>query len=106
MGLGLLLAPLVLGYDSVAPILHDVAMGALVCVATLAALEWPRARFALAAPGGWLVAFASTSPERLASVADLVAGAILLALAAVPSARLARPALPRVPGGDRAGARA
>ncbi len=106
VGVGLLLAPLVLGYRSVAPILHDVAMGSLVCVATLAALEWPRARFTLAAPGLWLLAFAPPSSERAAILADLVAGILLLALAAIPSARRVRPAIPRVARGDRASVRA
>src|SRR6266542_2074141 len=50
IGLGLILAPLVLGYGSPGLVVHDVAMGLLVCVATLAAFEWPRARFALALP--------------------------------------------------------
>ncbi len=105
-GIGLLLAPVVLGYGSAAPILHDVAMGVLVCVATVAALEWPLARFALAAPAIWLVAFARLSPDPAAAVVDLVAGALLLVLAAIPSARFAPPRLPRVPPGHRAGARA
>lgn len=100
VGLGLMLAPLVLGYQSVAPILHDVAMGGLACVATLAALEWPRARFTLLAPGIWLVAFATSAAEPAAAAADLLAGSLLLALAAVPSAPLAR-RLPRAAGGDR-----
>ncbi len=103
VGVALLLAPLVLGYGSVAPILHDVAMGSLVCIATLAALEWPRARFVLAGPGLWLIAVAPASSERAAAGADLVAGALLLVLSAIPSARLARRTLARVP---RAGARA
>lgn len=106
IGIGLLLAPLALGYGSVAPILHDVAMGALVCIATLAALQWPLARFALAAPAIWLVAFARISQDTTAAVVDLVAGALLLVLAAIPSARFAPPRLPRVPRGHRAGARA
>jgi hypothetical protein len=86
VGVALMLAPLVLGYGSAAPILHDVAMGSLACIATLAALEWPRARFTLAAPGLWLVAFAPAVPEAAAKAADLVAGSLLLALAAIPSA--------------------
>ncbi len=111
VGLGLLLAPLALGYRSVAAILHDVALGSLVCIATLAALERPLVRFALALPAAWLVASARTSSDRGASAAELVAGALLLVLAAIPSARLARPRLParplpRVPGGQSAGARA
>jgi hypothetical protein len=106
VGVALLLAPLVLGYGSVAPILHDVAMGSLVCVATLAALEWPRARFVLAGPGIWLLAVAPPSSEPAAAAADLVAGALLVVLAAVPSARFARRPVARMPGGDRARARA
>ncbi len=106
VGVALLLAPLVLGYGSVAPILHDVAMGSLVCIATLAALEWPRARFVLAGPGLWLLAISPAASERAAATADLVAGALLLVLAAVPSARLARRPAERVPERDRASARA
>jgi hypothetical protein len=89
IGIALMLAPLVLGYGSVARILHDVAMGVLVCVATLAALEWPLARFVLAAPAIWLLLAGRGSPEAAAGAAELVAGALLLALAAVPSARFA-----------------
>lgn len=106
VGLGLLLAPLVLGYASAATILHDVAMGTLVCIATLAALERPLARFVLAAPALWLVASGPVSSDAAAGVADLVAGALLLALAAVPGARLGPRPLRRVSGGSRAGARA
>jgi hypothetical protein len=104
VGLGLMLAPLALGYGSVGPILHDVAMGMLVCVATLAALEWPRARFALAAPALWLLVAGRAAPERQAATAELLAGALLLLLSAVPSARLG--SLPPVEGRGGAGARA
>jgi hypothetical protein len=90
VGLALMLSPLVLGYGSVAPVLHDVAMGSLACIATLAALEWPRARFVLFAPGLWLVASAPASSERAAAAADLVAGSLLLVLTAIPSAPFAR----------------
>ncbi|WP_242346802.1 hypothetical protein [Anaeromyxobacter terrae] len=103
VGLGLMLAPLVLGYGSVGPILHDVAMGLLVCIATLAAFEWPRARFALGAPALWLVLVARDGSDRVAAAAELSAAALLLVLALVPSARLV-PRLPPPPG--RAGARA
>jgi hypothetical protein len=90
VGIGLMLAPVVLGYGSVARILHDVTMGVLVCVATLAALEWPLARFVLAAPAAWLLlAGRGGGPDRAAGVAELLAGVLLLALAAVPSARFA-----------------
>ena len=103
IGLALMLAPLALGYGSVARILHDVAMGVLVCVATLAALEWPLARFVLAAPAIWLLLAGRGSPDLAAAVAEIGAGVLLLVLAAVPSARFAPPALPRRP---RASARA
>ncbi len=87
VGIGLMLAPVVLGYASVARILHDVAMGVLVCVATLAALEWPLARFVLAAPATWLLLAGRGSPDGAAAIAELAAGALLLVLAAFPSAR-------------------
>jgi hypothetical protein len=106
VGIGLLLAPLVLGYGSAAPVLHDVAMGTLACIATLAALERPRARFVAVPPALWLVASAPSASDADAAVADLVAGTLLLALATVPSARLAPRPLPPVSGGTRAGARA
>jgi hypothetical protein len=104
VGMGLMLAPLLLGYQDVAAILHDVAMGLVVCIATLAALEWPPARFGLALPAAWLVWSGRGSADPAAAVAEVVAGAVLLALAAFPSGRL----LPRVgaSGRDRASARA
>jgi len=102
VGLWLMLAPLVLGYRSVGPILHDVAMGVLVCIATLAALEWPRARFALAAPAVWLVLASRNAGDRLAAAAELSAGALLFVLALVPSTRL----VTRSSRAGRAGARA
>jgi len=106
VGLGLMLAPLVIGYHSVAPIVHDVAMGVLVCIATLAALEWPAARLVLAAPAVWLLLAGSGWSDPAAAAADVAAGTILLVLAAVPSARFAPPNLPRLPRRGRAGARA
>jgi hypothetical protein len=106
VGVGLLLAPLVVGYGSVAPILHDVAVGILVCVATLAALEWPRARVALAGPAVWLLFAGRTSPDAAAALVNVAAGALLLVLAAFPSARHARTALPPVARRGGAGARA
>jgi hypothetical protein len=102
IGLALMLAPLALGYGPAARILHDVAVGALVCVATLAALEWPLARFVLAAPAAWLLLAGRSAAEPGAAAAELGAGALLLVLAAVPSARFAPGSL-RPPG---AGARA
>lgn len=88
IGIGLMLAPLVVGYDAVAPILHDVAMGMLVCIATLAALEWPLARFVLGAPALWLLLAARGADERAVSIVELVSGALLLVLTAIPSPRL------------------
>jgi hypothetical protein len=98
VGLALLLAPLALGYASVVPILHDVAIGSLVCIATLAAIEWPRARFASLAPGLWLVAVGA-SWEGPAATVELVAGVLLVVLAAIPHARRA---VPGVAGSQRA----
>jgi hypothetical protein len=103
VGVWLLLAPLVLGYGAVGPILQDVAMGVLVCIGTLAALEWPPLRFALAAPALWLVVAGSGAEDRAAAIAELSSGVLLLALTLVPSARLA-PRLP--PPRGRAGLRA
>ncbi len=89
VGLALMLAPLVLGYGSVAWILHDVAMGMLVCIATLAALEWPLARFVLAAPAAWLLLAGREAPDGAAAITELASGALLLVLAAIPSAPFA-----------------
>lgn len=88
IGVGLMLAPLAVGYGAAAPILHDVAMGMLVCIATLAALEWPLARFVLGAPALWLLLAARGADERAVSIVEAVAGALLLVLALVPSPRL------------------
>jgi len=88
VGLWLALAPLVLGYGAVGPILHGVAVGLLVCILTLAALEWPPARFALVAPALWLVATAHLSSDAAARTVELGAGVALAAASLVPSARL------------------
>lgn len=87
VGLGLLLAPVVLGYGSAGAILHDVAVGLLVCIGSLAALEWPRARFLLGAPALWLVHVGRGSADARAAATEIGAGAVLLALALVPSRR-------------------
>ncbi len=90
-GLWLILAPLVLGYRSVAAVLHEVALGLLVCVGTLAALEWPRARFANLVPGAWLV----VAPRvvswdgRLVTANELLCGALVVGLALVPGGKVA-----------------
>jgi hypothetical protein len=107
IGVWLLLAPLVLGYDAVAPILHDVAMGVLVCVATLAALERPRARFVVGAPALWLLVAGRGASQPAVATVELGSGALLLLLAMFPSARLAPPVLPRLERGEEGvGARA
>ncbi|ACG75070.1 conserved hypothetical protein [Anaeromyxobacter sp. K] len=100
VGLALLLAPLVLGYGEVGPILHDVAVGLLVCIGTVAAIEWAPARYALAAPAAWLVWTGRGATEPAAGVAEMTAGAALLVLAFVPGAR-AVPRLGRVGREDR-----
>ncbi len=90
VGLALILAPLALGYAALGPVLHEVALGLFVCVATLAALEWPATRFCLAAPGIWLL----LAPRLLGwqqpvvQMTELCAGALLVLLAPVPSVRL------------------
>ncbi len=86
VGLGLMLAPVALGYRSPGVILHDVALGLFACVATLAALEWPPARVVLALPAAWLVYAARGRDETAAAVVAATAGALLLVLCAIPSA--------------------
>jgi hypothetical protein len=90
VGLWLLLAPLTLGYTSVAAVLHDVTLGLLVCVATLAAMEWPLARFTLAGPGIWLLAVADTVDWGSSVVGrnQLVCGLAVLVLALVPGRKV------------------
>jgi hypothetical protein len=104
VGLWLVLAPLVLGYETAGAVLHDVAIGVVVCVGTLAALEWPAARVAQLLPAAWLVgaprAIAWESPAVAAN--QLAAGIVLAALVAVPSARLSRRPAQRVADASRA----
>jgi hypothetical protein len=91
VGLWLILAPLVLGYPTVASVLHEVALGLLVCVAALAAMEWPVARIGLAAPALWLLAAwdAIHWGSRTVAGNELACGLAILALALVPSAKTA-----------------
>jgi hypothetical protein len=58
-----------------------VAIGLLVCIATLAALEWPPARFAVAAPALWLGWSSRTTGDAAAAVVEISSGAALLVLA-------------------------
>lgn len=87
IGLWLVLAPLLLGYRGAGAILHDVAVGLLVSVGALAALEWPRARFLMTAPALWLAQVGRGATDARAAAAELGAGALLLALSLVPSSR-------------------
>lgn len=108
VGLGLVLAPLLLGYQEVGPILHDVTMGVLACVLTLAALDLPALRFLNLLPAAWLVWTGHGAADPAAARAEWVGGLLLLAAAMVPRAR----AVPRLAAGasaaerQRAGARA
>lgn len=89
VGLALIAAPLVLGYGSAGAILHDVAVGMLVCVATLAAVERPGLRIVLAFPAAWLL-WAGATGSGLPAAAELAAGISIALLAPFPGA------LPRV----------
>lgn len=85
-------APLVLGHATAAAVLHDVALGLLVSVASLAALEWPAARYSLLAPATWLL----TAPRAMSwqqpavEVNQVALGVAVAILAVVPSGRLLR----------------
>jgi SPW repeat len=89
IGFWLMVAPLVLGHREAAAVLHDVALGLLVCVGALAAIEWPHARFALAVPGAWLLVAGRALGwgAAPASTNELAAGAAVLLLALVPHGR-------------------
>jgi hypothetical protein len=100
VGMWLLLAPLLAGYRSVAAILQGVAVGTLVCVATLAALDWPRARFGLAGLALWIALDGRTAADSAAAAVSVASGTVLFVLSLVPSAR--RPPVAAA----RAGARA
>ena len=91
IGLWLLLAPLVLGYPSVRAVLHDIALGTIVCGAALAALEWPLARLALALLAVWLLIAANALgwSSRTVVANELAAGVALLLLSLVPSGKVA-----------------
>ncbi len=91
LGLWLILAPLVLGYPTVTAVLHEIALGLLVCVATLAALEWPVARFAVTLPAVWLILAAHFLDPGSAVVTanEVVTGVLAFGLALVPSTSVA-----------------
>lgn len=89
VGLWLILAPLVIGYPTVASVLHEVALGLLVCVVALAAMEWPLARIGLAFPALWLLAASDAIGWGSRGVArnELACGLAMLVLALVPSSK-------------------
>src|SRR5512138_1324806 len=88
VGLALVLAPLVLGYGALGPILHDVALGLLVCILALATVEWPGAAFVLLGAAGWLVLAGHAARDARPAAAALAAG--VLVLLAAPFARARR----------------
>src|SRR4051794_31376819 len=91
LGLWLVFAPLVLGYTSAAAVLHDVALGLLVAIGALAALEWPLARFAQLLAAAWLLGVRAIGFEtRTLAANHLATGVLLAVLAVVPSSRLVR----------------
>ncbi len=97
VGMGLVLAPLLLGYHEVGPILHDVTMGVLACVLTLAALELPALRFLNLLPAAWLVWTGHRADDPAATQAEMALGVLLLVAALVPRARVA----PRLSAAER-----
>ncbi len=88
IGMGLVLAPLAVGYHQIGPILHDVAIGLAVCVLALAALETPALRFLNALPAAWLVWTGRLSTDAVAGLAEIVGGALLVGAALLPRARV------------------
>ncbi len=88
IGMGLVLAPLVLGYQEIVPILHDVAIGLVVCILALAALEAPSLRFLNALPAAWLIWTGHLSRDGGAGLAEIAGGALLVAAALLPRARV------------------
>jgi hypothetical protein len=91
VGLWLVFAPLVLGYGQAFPILHDVAIGLLVCLLCIAALGWPGLRCSLALPAAWLLWAGRSASDAAASANEVASGAALVLLGAVPLAwRVAR----------------
>ena len=99
IGVGLVLAPLLVGYQEVGAILHDIALGLLACVLTLAALETPALRFVQLLPAAWLLFTGWRTGDPAISRAEVLAGALLFATSLLPRGRL----VPRL---GRAGARA
>lgn len=89
VGMGLVLAPLAIGYAEVGPTLLDIAAGLLACILALAALDAPGVRFLNLLPAAWLLFTGHQASPARAGVVEVLAGALLLGLAFVPRARLA-----------------
>ncbi len=88
IGMGLVLAPLAVGYREIGPILHDVSIGLVVCILALAALETPALRFLNALPAAWLIWTGRLSVDGGAGMAEILGGALLVAAALLPRARV------------------
>ncbi len=88
IGMGLVVAPLAVGYQQIGPILHDVAIGLVICILALAALETPALRFLNALPAAWLVWTGLLGTGSRADLAEIVGGALLVVAVLVPRARV------------------
>jgi hypothetical protein len=88
VGLGLIFAPLVFAYPEIGPILHDVAIGMVVCILALAALENPSLRFLSALPAAWLIWIGRLAGGAGAGLVEIAGGALLVASLLLPRARL------------------
>ncbi len=88
IGMGLVFAPLAVGYQEIGPILHDVAIGLVVCILALAALETPALRFLNALPAAWLIWTGRLSADPGAGLAEIIGGALLVGAALLPRARV------------------
>jgi hypothetical protein len=86
--MGLVLAPLAIGYAEIGPTLLDVAAGLLACILTLAALDAPGLRFLNLLPAAWLLWTGQAASATGAGLAEVAAGLLLLGFAFVPRARL------------------
>lgn len=97
VGMGLIMAPLAIGYPEVGLALLDVALGLLACILSLAALDAPVLRFMNLLPAAWLLQTGRGASFTGAGVAELLAGMLLFGLAFVPRTRLA----PRLAAAER-----
>jgi hypothetical protein len=95
-GLWLVLAPLLLGHPTPGLVLHDVALGNLICALALISFRWAPGRRAIALPAAWLLAAPGAMGwgSALAGASQRAAGAILLLAALAPPPRRASRAAP------------